>query len=42
MFSFVIKGKAIPVTGRESPWVLKRRGLHIFQTIGSQMAVILL
>jgi hypothetical protein len=31
--------KAIPVTGREGPSVVTRRGSHIFYTIGSQMAV---
>jgi hypothetical protein len=33
------EGKAIPVTGRQAHRVVRRRGCHIFQTVGSQMAV---
>jgi hypothetical protein len=33
------KSKAIPVTSVEFHRVLRRRGSHIFHTIGSQLAV---
>jgi hypothetical protein len=34
-----IKGKVIPVTGRPAREVVRRRGSHIFWTVGSEMAV---
>jgi hypothetical protein len=38
-YFFLKKNKAVPVTGRAGPWVVRRRGSHIFYTIGLQMAV---
>jgi predicted RNA binding protein YcfA (HicA-like mRNA interferase family) len=37
----VKEGKAIPVTGREGHMGVRSRGSHIFQRVGSQMAVTL-
>jgi hypothetical protein len=38
-YIFMKEGNAILVTGHGACWVMRRRGSHVFWTLGSQMAM---